>query len=427
MSRKRRRRSNSDELGSTSLHTHHFSLQDLNLEPAIEEPITTTVERPSADQRRVYTEVMLAEQLEICDDVAPAAADPDDGNDERYEMFGGDTLPSPKTKKKVPKGKGISKPSMASWRPMRDKIVQELLRHDGTGDARTEKCPGCRGPPAEICCRTCFREELYCMECCVALHARNPLHIVERWDGYCYTRVQLEDLGLRVQMGHSRCVKPQPVPGAFVVLHLNAIQEVAVDFCGCNEEWLHGDAYVQLLRRRWYPATVKWPQTAATFELLDFFHVQTLQAKTTMYDFYVALEKLTNNAGVKPPNRYSEFLRMTRQWRHLLMLKFLYCLFLALNACFRLKRRLISSDQCDPGLGMGWAYFRENEPYRQFLLTVTDQKEMSTCSGLTALNYVNTKFSRGYSSTGVGMGVCARHEFVKPTGVGDLQKGERCA
>ncbi|KAF8144237.1 hypothetical protein K438DRAFT_1632149 [Mycena galopus ATCC 62051] len=50
---------------------------------------------------------------------------------------------------------------------------------------------------------------------------------------------------------------------------------------------------------------------------------------------------------------------------------------------------------------------------------------MSTCSGLAALNYTNTKFSRGYSTTGVRMGVCARHEFVQPNGMGNLQKGER--
>ncbi|KAJ6448522.1 hypothetical protein C8R45DRAFT_794426, partial [Mycena sanguinolenta] len=52
---------------------------------------------------------------------------------------------------------------------------------------------------------------------------------------------------------------------------------------------------------------------------------------------------------------------------------------------------------------------------------------MSTCSGLAALDCANTKFSRGYSATGIGMGVCARHEFVQPNGVGDLQKGERYA
>ncbi|KAJ7188443.1 hypothetical protein C8R46DRAFT_1205599 [Mycena filopes] len=107
--------------------------------------------------------------------------------------------------------------------------------------------------------------------------------------------------------------------------------------------------------------------------------------------------------------------------------RFLYVLFLALDACFRLKRRMISSEIKDPGLGTGWGYVMENAPYRHFLQTVTDQKEMSTCSGLAALDYANTKFSRGYSTTGVGMGVCARHEFVQPNGVGDLQKGERFA
>ncbi|KAJ7075019.1 hypothetical protein B0H15DRAFT_792382 [Mycena belliarum] len=107
--------------------------------------------------------------------------------------------------------------------------------------------------------------------------------------------------------------------------------------------------------------------------------------------------------------------------------RFLYTLFLALDACFRLKRRLVSSELRDPDLGSGWAYMLETTAFREFLRTVTDQKEMETCSGLAALDYANTKFSRGYSTTGVGMGVCARHEFVQPNGVGDLQKGERFA
>ncbi|KAF8170605.1 hypothetical protein K438DRAFT_1507449, partial [Mycena galopus ATCC 62051] len=78
----------------------------------------------------------------------------------------------------------------------------------------------------------------------------------------------------------------------------------------------------------------------------------------------------------------------------------------------------------DPGLGTGWLYILENEPYREYLLTVTDQKEMATCSRLAALDCANTKFLCRYSTTGVGMGVCAWHEFIQPNGVGDLQKGE---
>ncbi|KAJ7659741.1 hypothetical protein DFH06DRAFT_1326762 [Mycena polygramma] len=107
--------------------------------------------------------------------------------------------------------------------------------------------------------------------------------------------------------------------------------------------------------------------------------------------------------------------------------RFLYTLFLAMDACFRLKRRLVSSELKDPDLGPGWAYLLNTMPYHEYLRSMTDQKEINSCSGLAALDFANTKFSRGYSTTGVGMGVCARHEFVQPNGVGDLQRGERFA
>lgn len=51
--------------------------------------------------------------------------------------------------------------------------------------------------------------------------------------------------------------------------------------------------------------------------------------------------------------------------------------------------------------------------------------QMSTCTGLAALDHANTKYSRGYATTGVGVGVCARHEFIQRNGAVDLQKGER--
>ncbi|KAJ7059918.1 hypothetical protein C8F01DRAFT_1254005 [Mycena amicta] len=212
------------------------------------------------------------------------------------------------------------------------------------------------------------------------------------------------------------------------------VHEVAVDFCGCERR---EDNFKQL-------------------QCLEAFHTLSLQAKTTAYDFYAALELRTNGHGLKPPNRYPAFLRMMREYRHVILLKrrgrfghngsrasdtglgglaircpvcpqpgvnlpsdwetaapedmCLYILFIAMDTCFRLKRRMVSSERRDPALGAGWAYMVETAPYRDFLLMVTDQKEMSTCSGLAALDYANTKFSR-----------------VLPTGVGDLQKGERYA
>jgi hypothetical protein len=107
-----------------------------------------------------------------------------------------------------------------------------------------------------------------------------------------------------------------------VVVDLGYIHVVAADFCGCEQRAKIGHPRTQLLCRRWYPATHDIPNTAATFRCLDFFLLQTLQATTTMYDFYGALEKATDAMGVsKPPKRYIEFLRIARQYRHLLMLK----------------------------------------------------------------------------------------------------------
>jgi hypothetical protein len=56
-------------------------------------------------------------------------------------------------------------------------------------------------------------------------------------------------------------------------------------------------------------------------EVLDQFLTLMYQAKTTMYNYYSVLEKLTNNTGIKPPNRYQAFLRIVREYTHLLMLK----------------------------------------------------------------------------------------------------------
>ncbi|KAJ7429163.1 hypothetical protein B0H11DRAFT_1702421 [Mycena galericulata] len=359
----------------------------------------------------------------------------------------------------------------------RDKYLREFLRREGRADAQISLCNRCglsgQGHEVAYRCRQCFGREMVCRGCCVAMHQLDPLHIVEEWRGDTFEQVSLAELGLRIQFGHpphKRCFNPAPAKEGFVVLHTNGIHVVAVDFCGCEDAHDSGGPDIQLLRRDWFPATDDRPHTCATFELLDFYMMQTLQAKTTMYDFYGALEKLTDNTGAKPPNRYQAFTRMCREYRHLLLLKrrgrghdpagvmgtkagqlaiecpacprpginlpegweeasdedkHLYILFLALDACFRLKRQMVSSELRDPGLGTGWAYMVEDGPYRKFLRTATKQKEMSTCSGLAALDHANTKFSRGYSSTGVGMGVCARHEFVQPTGVGDLQLGER--
>jgi hypothetical protein len=47
--------------------------------------------------------------------------------------------------------------------------------------------------------------------------------------------------------------------------------------------------------------------------------------------------------------------------------RFLYALFVALDANFRLKRRDVSSEEKDPGLATGWSFFGEVIKYMAHL------------------------------------------------------------
>ena len=53
--------------------------------------------------------------------------------------------------------------------------------------------------------------------------------------------------------------------------------------------------------------------------------------------------------------------------RHSRRLSWIYRLYLAIDANFRLKRRLVSSEEADPSLSDGWAYFVKQESYKAHL------------------------------------------------------------
>ncbi|KAE9403692.1 hypothetical protein BT96DRAFT_955932 [Gymnopus androsaceus JB14] len=171
----------------------------------------------------------------------------------------------------------------------------------------------------------------------------------------------------------------------------------------------------QLLRWQWYPATHLEPQTAATFDVLNHLHVLTLQGKVTTYEQGRGNDSHETVAETKSGELAVECIACPKPGVNLpddwevvdRKLFFKYFLYLAEDCCFRLKHRLVSSEAKDPGLSTGSSFF------------------MSTCTGLAALDHANTKYSWGYATTGVGLLVCARHEFVMPNSVVDLQKGER--
>ncbi|KAG1749250.1 hypothetical protein EDB19DRAFT_1825495 [Suillus lakei] len=104
----------------------------------------------------------------------------------------------------------------------------------------------------------------------------------------------------------------------------------------------------------------------------------------------------------------------------------MYALFVAIDANFRLKWKVVSNNFTDPSLSRGWTYFVEEAGYKEFLAEKIDiVQEKSTCSSHTAVNMADTKTNWGLAATGLGTIDCARHNMKRPNAVGDLQKGEK--
>ncbi|KAJ7694277.1 hypothetical protein B0H14DRAFT_3044225 [Mycena olivaceomarginata] len=354
----------------------------------------------------------------------------------------------------------------------RDEYLRVLITREGTMGG-VGLC-SCGEAEAEYRCNECHGMQMFCRACIVEAHRRRPLCRIEAWNGRFFERRELRKLGLRVQLGHA---DNQPCPRAhrgrekFVVIAPNGFHHVAVDFCQCRlSNSTH--RWEQLLLYGWFPSTPDNPQSAVTISALKLFHAVSLQGKTTAYHFFNALVKITDNTGSRAfQRRYRLVLRLAREWRNLRALKrggmgndrdrfsaetrdgelaveciacpkvgvnlpegwqmasperrFLFAVFWAFDACFRLKRKKISSWAADPSIQDGWAYFTAWKEYGPFVSTLGEQTEMSTCTGLAALDHANTKYAQGYAATGCGMVTCGRHEVVAKNGVGDLQAGEK--
>ncbi|KAJ7099018.1 hypothetical protein C8R44DRAFT_593419, partial [Mycena epipterygia] len=363
-------------------------------------------------------------------------------------------------------------------------FLDEVVRDEGRGDYRGQlRCAECRvGGTQKFRCDECFTRALFCQGCTVRLHRDNPFHRIEEWSGTSYVLTTLRALGLRVQLGHERGVicprvlartpeeEEQAKLDSFCVVDHIAIHEVALDFCKCGTA---APPQIQLLRARLYPSTTIRPSSAATFRVLRKFHMLSFESKCSAYEFYNALARDTNNTGsFQSRDRYSQFLRMTREWRHLQMLKrsgrahmsggarnieagacailcpacpqpgknlpsngewrrvgrakhFLYALFLAIDANFRMKRKQVSSEAADPGLNNGAAFFSEVKKYMEHVgRHWEEEQEKSNCVSHDAVDKPDRE-ARGTASSGIGTVDCARHNMKRPNGVGDLQKGER--
>ncbi len=110
----------------------------------------------------------------------------------------------------------------------------------------------------------------------------------------------MKSLGVRVQLGHpigEKCYNPVAAHADnFVLLDNHGIHELGVDFCGCERAT---SFTTQLLRNRWFPATTTEPKTAATFRVLETFHLLSAQSKVSAFEFYTSLARRSDNTGTR--------------------------------------------------------------------------------------------------------------------------------
>ncbi|KAJ7829911.1 hypothetical protein B0H13DRAFT_1655417 [Mycena leptocephala] len=357
-------------------------------------------------------------------------------------------------------------------------FLDEVLRREGLGDALDEKaCP---------CCKTRYTREsrrfrctdcgtfMQCLGCVHARHTHSPLHRLKEWNGTYWTPTTLAKLGLVYQLGHGglSCAHPATGTRDMVIIDTEAIHTVRIRYCTCDQSD-HANNLEQLLCNGWYPATTVDPATCATFAALELYRLLNVVGNINIHDFVHSLERNTDACKTQDvPDRYKAFGRMTRQYAFLKRMqragrahdpqhlhstqngecavlcwvcphdgknlpegwrdvapefRFLYMLLLAMDANFRLKNRLRANAHDDPPLGSGWGYMVEDAPYKEHLRNYVAEKDVSTCIAFAALLQKDTRTSAGLCCSGIGRVVCARHELVRPQGLGDLQKGERYA
>ncbi|KAK0475993.1 hypothetical protein EDD18DRAFT_1115660 [Armillaria luteobubalina] len=134
-------------------------------------------------------------------------------------------------------------------------------------------------------------------------HQDALFHRIEEWNSTFYSQITLQDVGLKVQLGHlsgKTCPYPQASGRSVIVIDVEGIHKI------------------NMLRAQWFPATVEFPRTAMTFAVLRHFQMMSFMSKVSGYEYYQSLARLHDNTGsLMLPGiiRKKTFGSTTRLWK----------------------------------------------------------------------------------------------------------------
>ncbi|KAH9015214.1 hypothetical protein EDB84DRAFT_1567796 [Lactarius hengduanensis] len=378
--------------------------------------------------------------------------------------------------------------------PRIDQYLERLLNYEGVLDTTT--CRSCRSAPFEWRCSDCFPALVLCKGCCRNSHRQLPFHRVQKWTGKYFIPSWLREVGVSLHLGHSGDLCPiqsmdreeyqegsydeddiaadpgfgGSKPGhhdkegnpIITVVDRSGVHEIGVSWCRCPEAAEHD---MQLMMAGLFPATFRNPKTAFTFRVLEEFHLDNLECKTTPSQFFSRLRRLTSNEFPNTvPDRYRELLRLSRQWRVLTSRKrfgfgyeaneeqkpgsmAIFCALCAqpginipedwkeyenskslfmrgfiMDGNFQAEHMKMRNPENDIPLSDGTGFMVSPAAYELHLKSAVERRQRSTCHDHRAVNNVN-KHNGHLQSTGIGATACVHGNFV-PDCVVDFQKGE---
>lgn len=216
---------------------------------------------------------------------------------------------------------------MYEWLAHRD-VAQDIFLQREAPPAEM-LCTTCKTAPANLRCLDCFGCPETCLSCCLAQHSLLPFHRIQQWNGLCFEHTSLYDQGFKIHLGHNGqpCPSlycPDEDPDVFMATPKKSVKETFMVLVDVNGVFSHTvspcrcegseDVWKQLFRLGLFPASFSRPQTAFTFSVLDYFHVDALECTTTALGFFSKLRRLTNEVFPHTVPVSSAYCCRSTQW-----------------------------------------------------------------------------------------------------------------
>ncbi|KAJ3978599.1 hypothetical protein F5890DRAFT_1560042 [Lentinula detonsa] len=357
-----------------------------------------------------------------------------------------------------------------------DDVLKLLVMKEADSRIGTPCC--CGSAPREVRCESCEHSVPFCRSCWVEAHRHTTSHWAQVWDSERGFFVRhdistvLNNKTFGIPLGHEGSDCPNSSnPLLMTLVRVNGVHATRVAFCGCASRV---SKWRQLFDANLFPATCTDPQSAFSFDVLNDWHLSTLQGKTSAYDFVRKLRRLSDNVFTgNVPDPIKQFMFVARIWTLLKAekrsgkaylggmnilnpsrpkdtvqvlcpicpeagvnvppqwlqqppaLRHLYSQHFCLDGNMKLINYGKKNDSHDVSLFAGRAYMAEESSFKHYLATVPQiQKDKAICNHLKVVNSANRAKFKNMSVTGVVTCQCD-HGFIWSSV--DLVRGENHA